>query len=208
MNEVYQRRIRLRLRRHKIREQWETCTSGAEVASPASLRAGLLHLHQPSAIEQEIVFNPGTNSEKMTGLALIISCRTVVKRKAPYFSHSKAQVRCQSTGHPSTIDTGFILTPPRLPNPATSDKAYQRILSWYLPNQVLEQIKPRLEAFGNEAISDITNELIANAERDVPYVKTRNVWGAKYPHDRLVTSSGWKELGKWGIQNGSASPCS
>ncbi|WPH04106.1 acyl-CoA dehydrogenase [Acrodontium crateriforme] len=137
----------------------------------------------------------------MTGLTRIISQRAFTRYTVPYVS-PQLQVRHQSTARASTIDTGFILTPPRLLNPATSDDAFQRIISWYLPKQILEQIKPQLETFGNEAISDQTNELIANAEREVPYVKTRNVWGAKYPHDRLVTSLGWKELGKWGIQNG------
>lgn len=103
---------------------------------------------------------------------------------------------------PSTIDTGFILSLSELPNPATTDIAYQRILSWYLPAQVLHTVQPRLVKFGEEAVSDRVNELISNAERQPPYVKTRNVWGEKYAYDRLVTSQGWKELGAWGAKNG------
>ncbi|KAK5175206.1 uncharacterized protein LTR77_000343 [Saxophila tyrrhenica] len=103
---------------------------------------------------------------------------------------------------PSTIDSGFILSLPRLPNPATSDPAYKRILDWYLPLQVLEKLWPRLEKFGGEAVSDRINDHISDAEKHPPYVKTRNVWGTKYPHDRLVTSEGWKRVGDWGIQNG------
>jgi hypothetical protein len=107
-----------------------------------------------------------------------------------------------STLIPSTIDTGFTLSLPPLPNPATSDRAYRRVLSWYLPQPILDQVTPPLNAFGKEAVSPQINEWIANAEREQPYIKTRNVWGAKYAHDRLVTSTGWKELGKWGIKNG------
>ena len=110
--------------------------------------------------------------------------------------------RSPSTTNPSTIDSGYILSLPKLPNPVTSDPAYQRVLAWYLPSDVLDKIRPRLEKFGEEAVSDQVNEWISNAERQQPYVKSRNLWGEKYPHDRLVTSEGWKRLGEWGIKNG------
>lgn len=63
-------------------------------------------------------------------------------------------------------------------------------------------ISPDLRSFGSDAISDKINELIGNAESQQPYIKTRNVWGARYGADHLVTSTGWKELGKWGITHG------
>ena len=110
----------------------------------------------------------------------------------------------QSILTPSTIDSGFILSLPKLPNPATSDPAYQRVLSWYLPTAVLDKLHPRLEKFGEEAVSDRINEWISNAEKQQPYVKSRNLWGEKYAYDRLVTSEGWKRLGEWGIKNGFA----
>ena len=111
-------------------------------------------------------------------------------------------VKHRSAATPSTIDSGFILSLPKLPNPATSDPAYQRVLEWYLPTQVLDKFRPRLEKFGEEAVSDKINGWISNAESQHPYVKSRNLWGEKYPHDRLVTSEGWKRLGEWGIRNG------
>jgi hypothetical protein len=67
---------------------------------------------------------------------------------------------------------------------------------------MLAKISPDLQHFGSEAISDETNSLIGNAETQLPHIKTRNVWGARYDADRLITSTGWKELGKWGIKNG------
>lgn len=103
---------------------------------------------------------------------------------------------------PSTIDSGYILSLPDLQNPATCDLPYQRVLAWYLPQPLLEKIRPRLRKFGDEAVSDHIHGLIGNAEREQPYVKSRNVWGKKYPYDRLVTSEGWKQLGRWGITNG------
>ena len=106
------------------------------------------------------------------------------------------------TPKPSTIDSGFILSLPKLPNPATSDPAYQRVLEWYLPTTILDKLQLRLEKFGEESVSERINEWISNAESQQPYVKSRNLWGEKYPHDRLVTSEGWKRLGEWGIKNG------
>jgi hypothetical protein len=75
-------------------------------------------------------------------------------------------------------------------------------ITGHLPQDVLATIAPKLQNFGSEAISDETNSLIGNAETESPHIKTRNVWGARYEADRLVTSNGWKELGKWGIKNG------
>lgn len=103
---------------------------------------------------------------------------------------------------PSTVDTGFILAPFPLGNPFTSDSAYQRVLETYLPPDVIEAISPQLTKFAEEAISPEINDYIANAESQQPYVKTHNVWGGRYRYDRLVTSHGWKQLGRWGARNG------
>lgn len=67
---------------------------------------------------------------------------------------------------------------------------------------MVTKITPELTKFGRDAISEDINNLIGNAEKQEPYVKQYNVWGARYGADRLVTSVGWKELGKWGIKNG------
>ncbi|KAJ5636905.1 uncharacterized protein N7484_010218 [Penicillium longicatenatum] len=103
---------------------------------------------------------------------------------------------------PSTVDTGFILSPAALDNPATSDPVFRRILEWHLPRDTLSKIVPDLTKFGSDAISQEINSHIGDAEMQQPHIKTRNVWGARYDADRLVTSTGWKELGKWGIKQG------
>jgi len=136
---------------------------------------------------------PALSSVRQSGRRALSTTHSILSRQPR---------RNQATLKPSTIDTGFILSLAKLPNPATSDPAYQRILSWYLPETILRSIQPDLERFGEEAVSDETNDLISNAERQPPYVKTRNVWGDKYASDRLVTSQGWKELGRWGVRNG------
>ena len=113
-----------------------------------------------------------------------------------------AQARLLSSLKPSTLDEGFRLTPARLRNPFDSDPAYQRVLAWYLPSDVLDRIAPRLRAFGDEAVSDQIHEWISNAKTQQPYIKTRDLFNNRYPYDRLVTSRGWKKLGRWGISNG------
>ncbi|KIX04743.1 uncharacterized protein Z518_05613 [Rhinocladiella mackenziei CBS 650.93] len=102
----------------------------------------------------------------------------------------------------SMVDKGFVLSLPRLENPFTSDNSYQRIVKAYLPPGVFEIVKPRLTRFAEEAVSDEINEWISNAEKQQPYVKTSDVWGKRFPYDRLITSHGWKELGRWGAKNG------
>lgn len=123
----------------------------------------------------------------------------------------------------ATADEGYFLTPSPLLNPEESDAVFQRILSGtrcnqsavkkqqgldanivaaYLPPDVLSSIKPNLNQFASEAISPQINGWIGNAETQQPYVKTRNVWGSRYDRDRLMTSEGWKQLGKWGLKNG------
>lgn len=75
-------------------------------------------------------------------------------------------------------------------------------MSGYIPPSVLSKVCPELEKFAADAVSERIYSLIGNAEAQPPYIKTRNVWGARYDVDGLVTSTGWKELGRWGIQNG------
>ncbi|KAE8148338.1 hypothetical protein BDV25DRAFT_19395 [Aspergillus avenaceus] len=102
----------------------------------------------------------------------------------------------------ATADRGYITKPERLENTFTSDTSLQRVLSWYLPPQKLQQIQPQLVQLGEEAISDQVREWSADAERHQPYVKNFNVWGQRYDYDRLITSEGWKQLGKWGARHG------
>lgn len=72
----------------------------------------------------------------------------------------------------------------------------------YLPAETLRAVEPRLEKVGAEAISPRIREWSADAERNQPYVRSYDVWGARYPVDRLVTAEGWKQLGRWGAANG------
>ncbi|RJE24962.1 acyl-CoA dehydrogenase [Aspergillus sclerotialis] len=102
----------------------------------------------------------------------------------------------------ASADTGSFTRPVPLENTYTSDTSLQRALSWYLPASTLRSIEPHLSKLGAEAISPRIREWSADAERNQPYVKSYNVWGAKYEVDKLVTTEGWKQLGKWGAKNG------
>ncbi|PKY04954.1 putative acyl-CoA dehydrogenase [Aspergillus campestris IBT 28561] len=107
-----------------------------------------------------------------------------------------------SSNGPATAETGHFTRPSRLQNAYTSDGSFQRVLAWYLPSAKLEQIEPQLKQLGAEAVSPQILEWSADAERNQPYVKGHNVWGQRYDYDRLVTSEGWKQLGKWGAKHG------
>jgi hypothetical protein len=75
----------------------------------------------------------------------------------------------------------------------------------YLPTSTLKSVQPHFTQLGAEAISEQVREWSGDAERNVPYVKSHNVWGKRYDYDRLVTTEGWKQLGKWGARNKYAS---
>ncbi|KAJ5787917.1 hypothetical protein N7457_002907 [Penicillium paradoxum] len=102
---------------------------------------------------------------------------------------------------PATVDSGYITEPSPLENTYTSDPSLERTLAWYLPSATLQSVQPHLVQLGAEAISERVREWSGDAERNVPYVKSHNVWGKRYDYDRLVTTEGWKQLGKWGARN-------
>lgn len=76
------------------------------------------------------------------------------------------------------------------------------IYAGYLPPKLFNAITPELTAFADESTSEQIKAWGSNAETQQPYVKTYDVWGARYDVDRLVTSDGWKQLKKWGQRNG------
>lgn len=102
----------------------------------------------------------------------------------------------------STVDSGYRLQPKVLGNPVTDDAYFQRILGWYLDEKTGNTIVPQLVLFGNEAVSDRIHAWVANAEKELPYVKQYDAWGRRYPYDKLITADGWKQLGHWGARNG------
>ena len=66
----------------------------------------------------------------------------------------------------------------------------------------MKRAEPHLAKMGDEAVSPQITAWNADAEVNQPYVKKYNVWGERYGYDRLITTEGWKKLGKWGASNG------
>ena len=105
---------------------------------------------------------------------------------------------------PATAETGFIYSMPPRQHALHSDTGYLRVISWYLPDDILTSVKPELATIAEEASSERIKTWTCDAEVRQPYVRTHNVWGARYDVDQLVTSEGWKSLRKWGAHNGYA----
>ncbi|KAH8423760.1 putative acyl-CoA dehydrogenase [Aspergillus melleus] len=103
---------------------------------------------------------------------------------------------------PATADHGHFTRLEPLGNTYTTDSSLQRVISWYLPSSTFDNVQSQLTRLGAEAVSDEIRQWSADAERHQPYVKSYNVWGQKYDYDRLITSEGWKQLGKWGARHG------
>ncbi|KAJ5224201.1 uncharacterized protein N7469_007704 [Penicillium citrinum] len=101
---------------------------------------------------------------------------------------------------PATAESGTFTEPAPLENTYTSDISLQRSLQWYIPSE-LRSNESHFIQLGAEAVSDQIREWSADAERNPPYVKSHNVWGKRYDYDRLYTTEGWKQLGKWGARN-------
>ncbi|KAF9887860.1 hypothetical protein FE257_009520 [Aspergillus nanangensis] len=103
---------------------------------------------------------------------------------------------------PASAESGTFTRLEPLPNTYTSDIALQRMLTWYLPTETLGRAEPHLTQLGEEAVSPQVLAWNADAEVNQPYVKKYNVWGQRYGYDRLITTEGWKQLGKWGAKHG------
>lgn len=118
----------------------------------------------------------------------------------------------------ASAESGYIFSMPERDHPL--DTAFLRVLScmlnqgcaetWlyiltrpgYLPDEILTTVKPGLARFAEEASSEQILNWATNAEKQQPYVKTHNAWGARYDVDKVVTSDGWKNLRRWGARNG------
>ena len=72
-----------------------------------------------------------------------------------------------------------------------------------MPDDIFADVLPELTKLADEAADDPVKAWVCDAEVRQPYVKTHNVWGARYSVDKLVTSDGWKSLRTWGARNGS-----
>ncbi|CAG7933835.1 unnamed protein product [Penicillium olsonii] len=173
---------------------------------------GFVTYDTPGTVKQKAEF---VTSEKLGGLfywhvcsdargprSLIETGYNTLHEMLGYMRFASFQATCtMPTTQPATADSGYITEPVSLENTYTSDPSLQRTLEWYLPSATLQSVRPHLTQLGAEAISERVREWSGDAERNVPYVKSHNVWGKRYDYDRLITTEGWKQLGKWGARN-------
>ncbi len=104
------------------------------------------------------------------------------------------------TSSPSSSTDGFFQSQPHVLNQFHDDSALQRALQLFLPNEVRESITPDLSSFGDKVLSRQILNWVLDAERNAPYVKTWDSWGKR--RDELITSEGWRNLQRVGIEEG------
>lgn len=104
---------------------------------------------------------------------------------------------------PSSSTEGFFQIPPPVANQLKDDIALQRSLRLFLPQSIRDETYPELSAFGDKVLSKPVLDLVADAEKNLPYLKTWDSWGRR--RDELITSEGWRKLSDIGIEEGMVS---
>ena len=125
------------------------------------------------------------------------------QRSASATQAQVATVTARTQLKPSSSTDGFFQAPPSVLNQLEDDIALQRSLSLFLSQSVRQQVTPEIAAFGDKVFSKPVLDLIADAEKNLPYLKTWDSWGRR--RDELVTSEGWRKLSAIGIQEGMVS---
>ena len=132
---------------------------------------------------------------------------TIIHQPAPTSRQDIIQDRAPTTQtdnlftqSASSSTAGFFQTPPRVLNQFNDDIAIQRALKLFLPDDVRKAISPGLSAFGDKVLSPQILAWVLDAERVPPYVKHWDSWGKRC--DELITSTGWQQLQRVGIEEG------
>ncbi len=86
---------------------------------------------------------------------------------------------------------GFVQDAPRLSNTWRSDRALQEHLGRVLPDDVLAEVSPQLDALGAEAAGGLA-DLAAQAEAEAPTLVSFDAWGHRV--DRIAASPAWAAL--------------
>ncbi|CAK4015902.1 acyl- dehydrogenase like [Lecanosticta acicola] len=101
---------------------------------------------------------------------------------------------------PSSGTAGFFQDAPVVRGAWGEDEALNRVSRFYLSPDVREELAPDLQRFSDLVATEKVREWCADAERNVPYVRTHDAWGRRV--DRLVTSEGWRNLQNMGLAEG------
>lgn len=103
---------------------------------------------------------------------------------------------------PSSGTAGFFQSPPHVANAFDDDVVLQRIHTFYTAHSkhIKNETGQALSRFGQRVLHPEIYELIADGERNPPFLSTHTTFGK--PDSKLHTSHGWKQLRAIGIQEG------
>ena len=96
--------------------------------------------------------------------------------------------------------TGFLQTPPSLPDAWTNDRVLREALLFHLGDEMFAAAEPGLAAAGSWATSEAAIALARQAEREPPELIPYSAWGERI--DDIRVSSAYSELGRVGVEMG------
>lgn len=96
--------------------------------------------------------------------------------------------------------TGFLQTPPVLPDSWASDRTLREAVRFHLGDEAYAVAEPQLAAMGAVAVSPEVLALARRAENEPPQLKHYSAWGERV--DEITVSSAYTELGRTGVEAG------
>lgn len=103
---------------------------------------------------------------------------------------------------PSSSVAGFFQKLPTIPPQYEEDLTLRRIISLHLPTPTPSPIHQDLLRFSKLMLSPRIINYIADAERNVPYLRPLGTFGAENRTTSLATSEGWRALQDIGYKEG------
>lgn len=138
-----------------------------------------------AAYQKNLSLPPNSQKEKV---------KQIEKAKSAAGSSEQPQLQ------PSSSTEGFFQSPPILKSQLEDDIALQRAAKLFLPASNLSSCLKEIKALGDKALSKYVLDLVADAEKNLPYLKTWDAWGRR--QDELMTSEGWRKLSAIGVEEG------